>query len=466
MSLFILPLSLSEASSTFVGLEAQAVVRSFLGPAPILVILSGASYIVLEIIRERRTVRDLGVYLFASLLTLAFVWPTTSTVNPADVQAQAASGQPVNSAQELLPGRAALQIPRAEVDLLVAITSMWVDVGRAINVEGDKPFSEVMPISWLMKQRLKADTTSLIRDWTSVCIMPARRRLLETGTSIGYEALLPFQGSALYTEMSALNRQFRNQIRNCGALGTVILDQARAEITALLTPGGNSMSQLWSSEIGISPDEVVKFYILREVTRASGPEISPTSLAGLYGSLRVGRSVTAGVFTAISGLLNVDPSQVASGLGRAFSFGAVDVVAELTVAIESLVGRALFVTKFSSDIVGALQAVILAPFAFVALVALAPGKHVITLVAYLYLLIAVYSMPFGWSLIDLLSDIALSRVSFGGLVSDPIGTLEALGSALVIVTVGMWVVLLGLAFAILMPVIGGTVMVVRSVRGL
>ena len=42
MSLFILPLSLSEASSTFVGLEAQALVRSILGPAPILVILSGA----------------------------------------------------------------------------------------------------------------------------------------------------------------------------------------------------------------------------------------------------------------------------------------------------------------------------------------------------------------------------------------------------------------------------------------
>jgi len=81
------------------------------------------------------------------------------------------------------------------------------------------------------------------------------------------------------------------------------------------------------------------------------------------------------------------------------------------------------------------------------------------------LLIAVYSMPMAWSLIDLLSDIALSHAGVGGLVSDPVGTLQALSSALIIVTVGTWVALSGLAFAILMPVAGGAVSVIRGIRG-
>ena len=163
------------------------------------------------------------------------------------------------------------------------------------------------------------------------------------------------------------------------------------------------------------------------MTRASGPEVPPTSLAGLYGTLRVGRSVTGGIFQAIGGFFNLDLGQLLGGLGRAVSLGSVDILADLGAGIETLVGRALFVTKFSSDIVGALQAVILGAYPFVALVALVPGKHIITVVTYVYLLIAVYSMPFGWSLIDLLSDIALSRANFGGLVDDPVGTLEGLG---------------------------------------
>jgi hypothetical protein len=91
---------------------------------------------------------------------------------------------------------------------------------------------------------------------------------------------------------------------------------------------------------------------------------------------------------------------------------------------------------------------------------------VIVLVSYLYLLIAVYSMPLAWSLIDLLSDIALSHASVGGLVTDPVGTLEAFASALIIVTVGTWVALFGLAFAILMPMVGGAAGVIRSIRGI
>lgn len=225
------------------------------------------------------------------------------------------------------------------------------------------------------------------------------------------------------------------------------------------------MTGIWSGELGIAPDEVVQLLIMREVTRASGPEIPPTSLVGLYGGVRAARSLTGGLFEVLKGIGNLKAGEVLSGIGRVLSGGAADALSDLALAVETLVGRALFVTRFSSDIVGVLQAVILSVFPFVALAALVPGKHVIVLVAYVYLLIAAYSMPFAWSLIDLLSNIALSHASAGGLVTDPVGTLEALASALIIVTVGTWVALSGLAFAILMPVAGGAVSVIRGIRG-
>jgi len=141
--MFIFPLTLSEASGTFVGLEAQALIRSALGPAPALVILSGAAFIGLGMIRGHRRLVDLAFYLFASLLTLSLIWPASSSVSPSDVQSQAASGQAIQDASGLLPGRAGLQIPRVEVELLRAISGMWVNVARAINSDGDRPFSEV-----------------------------------------------------------------------------------------------------------------------------------------------------------------------------------------------------------------------------------------------------------------------------------------------------------------------------------
>ena len=465
MSFFLLPLSLSEASGTFVGLEVQALARAMLGPAPILVILSGCAYLVLRRVRGQATLVDLGVYLFASLLTLAFIWPTTSSVSPSEVQAQAASGESVHSAQQLLPGRAALQIPRAEVDLLRAITSLWVDVGRAINVEGDRPFSEVAPIAWMMKQRLQADAASRIREWTSVCVMPARKRLLESSTAIGYEDLLPFRGSALYSEMAALSRRVDGEEQGCGAHSSAILSRVTAEVMGYLSPGGQTMAGVWSQELGVSPEEVVKFLIMREVTRASGPEIQPTSLVGLYGGVRAARALTGGLIDVLKGIGNVSAGDALLGVGRVLSGGATDALADLALGVETLVGRALFVTKFSSDIAGVLQAAILSVFPFVGLVALAPGRQVIVLASYVYLLIAVYSMPLAWSLIDLLSDIALAQARVTGLVTNTAQTLEAMASALIIVTVGTWVALLGLAFAILMPLAGGATGVIRSVRG-
>jgi hypothetical protein len=225
------------------------------------------------------------------------------------------------------------------------------------------------------------------------------------------------------------------------------------------------MATIWSSEIGLAADEVAKFLIMREVVRAGGPEIQPTSLVGLYGAVRSARAIGGGLAQILTSAANLQFGDALGGAANVLTGGATEAVSDLVRGIESLVGKALFVTKFSSDIVGVLQATILAVFPLVALVALVPGKHVIVLVSYVYLLFAIYAMPLAWSLIDLLADIALAQTRVSGLVTDTLVTLEAYASALIIVTVGTWVALGGLAFAILLPVAGGASSVLRSVRG-
>jgi len=316
-----------------------------------------------------------------------------------------------------------------------------------------------------MRQGLSGEATALIREWTSACVMPARKRLLDRGGGANSEELLPFPGSALHGVMGDITVQMGNDFILCGPQSDVIMTVARTEVEGFLSPGGNSMSQIWSSELSIAPAEVVKFLIMREVRRASGPEIQPVSLTGLYATMRVITSMSGGIKDAAIGTLNLQGGDVLAGLGSALTGGVSSAVSDLAVSVQALVGKALFVTKFSSDIVGVLQAVILAVFPFVALVALTPGKHILTLVSYVYLLVAIYSMPFAWALVDLLSDIALSQAGSLTLVTNPVVTLEAMASALIIVTIGTWVALFGLAFAILLPIAGGASMVIRGARG-
>src|SRR5690606_18256174 len=140
--------------------------------------------------------------------------------------------------------------------------------------------------------------------------------------------------------------------------------------SGFLSPGGNAMTGIWSGELGIAPDEVVQLLIMREVTRASGPEIPPTSLVGLYGGVRAARSLTGGLVDVLKGIGNLSAGDALAGIGRVLSGGAADALSDLALAVENLVGRALFVTRFSSDIVGVLQTVILSVFPFVALAAL------------------------------------------------------------------------------------------------
>jgi hypothetical protein len=84
---------------------------------------------------------------------------------------------------------------------------------------------------------------------------------------------------------------------------------------------------------------------------------------------------------------------------------------------------------------------------------------------YAYILIAIYSMPFSWALIDRLADIAGSRTGTSFMYTNPVEFLQAVGSQLIIITVGTWVALVGLMMAILIPVGGAGIAIIRSVRG-
>jgi hypothetical protein len=216
----------------------------------------------------------------------------------------------------------------------------------------------------------------------------------------------------------------------------------------------------------VGADEVVKFLIHQEVTRASGPAIPAPSVLGLYGTIRVLRSLGGGIGNMLSGALSLNPGQIAEGAGSVLSGGGKDLINDLTLSLQNIAGRALFVTRFSADIIAVLQAVMLSVFPLIVLFALIPGHHLRPLVVYAYILIAIYSMPFAWALIDRLGDIAGFRTGTSFMYTNPVEFLQAVGSQLVVITIGTWVALVGIMVAILIPVGGAGIAIVRSVRGL
>jgi hypothetical protein len=471
--MFIFPLTLPETAGTFVGLETQGLIREQLGAVPFLVILSGAVYLVVQVVRHGGGWVNVFIYLPATFLVLTLTWPTQE-VSPDTVVSQAADGA-ITSANDILTGQGSAVVPRAMVAYLKLVTRGWVTIAQQINVEGTEPFREVAPISWLVEQRLDADLIKSIRNWTSSCITPARVRVLQETPNLGYDELQPFSGTPLYDAMGSLTIRVAGDpvlgfstvsAVSCAGYGDRIVSAVTEHVTAIVTPGGNPMVSVWQDELGVGPDEVVKFLIHQEVTRASGPAVPAPSVLGLYGTIRAIRSISGGVGAIISSLIARDPKGALSGAGSVLSGGATDLISDLTLSIQNLAGRALFVTRFSADVIAVLQAVVLSVFPLIVLFALIPGHHVRPLVVYAYLLIAIYSMPFAWALIDRLGDIAGFRTGTSFMYSSPVEFLQAVGSQLVVITIGTWVALIGIMVAILIPVGGAGMAIVRSVRGL
>jgi hypothetical protein len=441
--MLIFPLTLPETAGTFIGLETQGLIRDQLGPVPLLVILSGAVYLVVQIARHGGGWVNLFIYLPAAFLVLTLTWPTED-VSPDTVVSQAADGA-ITSANDMLTGQGSATVPKAMVAYLKVVTRGWVTIAQQINVEGTEPFREVAPISWLVEQRLDADLIKSIRNWSSSCVTPARVRVLQETPDLGFDELQPFSGSTLYDAMGSLTLRVAGEpvlgfasvsTLSCAAYGDRIVSAVTEHVTAIATPGGNPMVSVWQDELGVGPDEVVKFLIHQEVTRASGPAVPAPSVLGLYGTIRAMRGIGSAVSTIISNLIGKNPSGAMAGVGSVLTGGATDVISDLALAIQQLAGRALFVTRFSADVIAVLQAVVLSVFPLIVLFALIPGHHVRPLVVYAYILIAIYSMPFAWALIDRLGDIAGFRTGTSLMYASPAEFLQAVGSQLVVITVG------------------------------
>ncbi|HEY7712517.1 MAG TPA: hypothetical protein VIG57_21075, partial [Candidatus Entotheonella sp.] len=101
--MFIFPLTVPETAGTFIGLETQGLIREQLGPVPLLVILSGAVYLVVQVIRHSGGWVNLFIYLPAAFLVLTLTWPTEE-VSPDAVVSQAADGT-LTTANDILTGQ-------------------------------------------------------------------------------------------------------------------------------------------------------------------------------------------------------------------------------------------------------------------------------------------------------------------------------------------------------------------------
>ena len=78
--------------------------------------------------------------------------------------------------------------------------------------------------------------------------------------------------------MSGMTRWLGGSERNCGSFINTLVLRVRLDLSDRASPSGDHLVKHWASELGLSPDEVATFLILREVARASEPERSRSSL--------------------------------------------------------------------------------------------------------------------------------------------------------------------------------------------
>ena len=67
-----------------------------------------------------------------------------------------------------------------------------------------KPASFVMPLNWLLRQRLSDGQRNETRDWAEACVAPAYLRLQARGASLTFAESLPFAGTPVGAELARL----------------------------------------------------------------------------------------------------------------------------------------------------------------------------------------------------------------------------------------------------------------------
>ena len=206
------------------------------------------------------------------LLILMLLYPELVSAGPTHCQNPSVKGPAADMTRALEPSSSVWRWPESVSALPADLASIWIMTAAALSPEGHHPFSEVAPLSRLMQKRLKGDLKARIREWSSVCMIPGRRKLFERHTEFVYTDLIPLPGTRLHTVMIGMTRWLDGSQQNCGTTIDRLLSQIQLDLVNLVGSNGEPLVKRWSSELGVTPDEVAAFLLLRALSRPEEPE--------------------------------------------------------------------------------------------------------------------------------------------------------------------------------------------------
>lgn len=161
----------------------------------------------------------------------------------------------------------ALSLPETETHL---------ELAKAINSQTHRTFAPVVPMQWLLTQKLSGEAQAAVRDFVHGCYLPAKVRLLQRAEGLGFgvtfQELLPWGGSDLQQELAqvevtpgaqtglgALIRRFLGlggelpAIR-CDAYILTTVQRVMDWLAAQHTQRGTPLGQVFQQELGLTPE--------------------------------------------------------------------------------------------------------------------------------------------------------------------------------------------------------------------
>lgn len=480
----------AEALGSYNGLALSALIQqSLLVWVPRLTLVYHTIHMSYQFRNGVETAMNSLIRLGVSLGVLAMFWPGavmsggSRSIAPTEFISAAArsDGAPIQNAGQLPAGQrppvTGSEVGIIPLAMVEAISESWLTLAVATRVQAFKPFSDTQPLEWLFSIDLSGASINAIRDFTEKCVLPAQRAVLETTTTVPtYRNMQPFASTPVsaalddivvmpgkgYSLLGAFSI-FVGGRTSCNVYRDSVVTQVEAQLNGTTTPGGAAIPTVWEDEIGVGLIEAAEMLIWREIMR-TGATVPHPSLRGIYATAVVSRIVTSSVGPAARGMMRGGPKGGAVGAGTAGAAGITDQLTAAAASIMSLVGPALLVTEFAPELLGMAMTVMLAAQSILLCYVIIPGRQAIVMpvMSYFVILALLYSSPFWWAVIELTSKTAAATAL--SVNEAPLLWAKAKVAGLLYQTLGIGVVIIGLAAVTSLAVGASGVSILRSLR--
>ncbi len=450
--MMILALTPYEALGTFTGLEIQATLRAALAFIPVLIWMA-LTYGIVTRMGDQSRAAIAGAVIKYSAVVLFIVgafWPEAfghipGTLAPSAVESGIAkeNNGPHPTAAALDPTAQATTVPAMTLVFIRGLSELTFNIGKALHEGATRPASFVMPLNWMLRQRLSHEQRIQTKEWAEDCVAKAHLNLQTRGVQLSFSDSLPFPGTPVGTELSQIRapvgRNLLNIVRemaNCGAVGQEIVGGVTAKLNGLTTPGGTSMTAVWRDELGVTVEELSRMLVYREVQHQLGNGgATVPSLKGEIAAIGAAQVAAGALRGFLSGLGGLNPIRPLTSAGAAV---AGDLEGVLLGLVSWLMPSMMFL-EYAPPMLGFVQGVFLAMMPLALVLALVPGTPFRPLFLYFAWLGILYSSPIWWGFIELFiatfSDVAPS------LIENPVQWGYTVGLKLILQTFGILVAL-------------------------